>query len=86
MRVYYSVQLIEFITEPMGNAIPAGPVINSVSVWCAKCLGNKQIHTQTTRERSTLRRKNGKRKELEKERERKRLRQHEIIEYEFFYA
>jgi len=35
-----SVRLIEFITEPMGNAIPAGPVINGVAVWRAKCLGN----------------------------------------------
>lgn len=41
MHVYYSIQLIEFITKPMGNAIPAGPVINNVSVWCAKRLGNK---------------------------------------------
>jgi len=67
--LYYSEQLIEFITTPMGNAIPAGPVINSVSVWCAKRL-RKQInpHANDAKERKK------ERKEGKKEPERERLR------------
>lgn len=69
--LYYSEQLIEFITTPMGNAIPAGPVINSVSVWCAKRL-RKQINPHANDEKETRQRKKG-RKERMNKRERERL-------------
>jgi len=52
----------------MGNAIPAGPVINSVSVWCAKRL-RKQINPHANDEKETRRRKK-ERKEGKKESER----------------
>lgn len=58
MRVYYSVELIEFITKPMGNAIPAGPVINT-SRSGAQNVSRKQInpHAHTATERNSKERK-----------------------------
>lgn len=50
----------------MGNAIPAGPIINSVSVWCAKRL-RKQINPHANDEKEERQRKEG-RKESERER------------------
>lgn len=80
----------------MGNAIPAGPVINSVSVWCAK-RPRKQINPHANDEKETRQRKKG-RKERKNQKERERRYEcqrdgeknipgkHKIIEYEFFYA
>lgn len=54
----------------MGNAIPAGPVINSVSVWCANKRLRKQINPRANDAKERKKgRKEGK-KEPERERDR----------------
>lgn len=55
----------------MGNAIPAGPVINSVSVWCAKRL-RKQINPHANDEKH-----GGERKKVSKEGKKESVRERE---------